>query len=108
MAAGTVLSAPPPWSSQITGWRIRGMATVESARGQGLGRLVLDALLEHVARHGGGVVWCHARVRAADFYHRAGFEARGVPFDLPGIGPHLCMWRTVEHARPHPDVTVPT
>jgi predicted GNAT family N-acyltransferase len=84
------------------------MATVESVRGRGMGRLVLDTLLEHVTRQGGGLVWCAARVGAAAFYQRAGFETRDAPFDLPGIGSHVHMWRTVEHAPFDREAAVPT
>jgi GNAT superfamily N-acetyltransferase len=102
VAVGTVLRAPPPWEPRrVDGWRVRGMATRPDARGQGLGGLVLHTLLDHVAAHGGGLVWCNARVPALGLYGRAGFVARGEVFDMPGIGPHMCMWRTVPpHATP--------
>jgi GNAT superfamily N-acetyltransferase len=96
VAVGTVLPEPPPWEpARSDGWRIRGMATRADLRGHGLGRLVLDALVDHVAARGGGVLWCNARVTATGFYRRAGFVTRGAVFDVPGIGPHHHMWRTV-------------
>jgi GNAT superfamily N-acetyltransferase len=99
LAVGSVVPSPPPWEpARSDGWRIRGMATRPSARGGGLGRIVLDTLLSHVARHGGGVVWCNARTGARGLYEDAGFVARGDAFDLPGIGLHLQMWRTVDPA----------
>ncbi len=104
-AVGTVLRGPPPWEPQrVDGWRVRGMATRPDARRQGLGGLVLHALLDHVAAHGGGLVWCNARVPALGLYHRAGFVARGEVFDLPGIGLHMCMWRTVARRAAPTDV----
>jgi GNAT superfamily N-acetyltransferase len=96
LAVGSVLPEAPPWAaSRSDGWRVRGMATRPSVRGQGLGRLVLDVLVGHVADHGGGLVWCHARTGALSFYRRAGFTTRGAVFDLPPIGPHRTMWRMV-------------
>jgi predicted GNAT family N-acyltransferase len=96
VAVGTVLPEAPPWEPQRHhGWRIRGMATRDEARRRGLGGLVLAALLDHVATRGGGLVWCNARVPARTLYARAGFIARGQVFDIPGIGPHIHMWRTV-------------
>jgi GNAT superfamily N-acetyltransferase len=98
VAVGTVLSEPPPWEPErVDGWRVRGMATRPDARRRGFGALVLDALIDHVAVHGGGLVWCNARVAARALYIRAGFVTRGRVFDLPGIGPHSHMWRTVGH-----------
>jgi predicted GNAT family N-acyltransferase len=38
-------------------------------------------------------VWCNARVDAAGFYRRYGFEAEGGVFDLLAIGPHVVMRR---------------
>ncbi len=77
------------------GWRIRGMATADGWRGKGVGAQVLDAALDHVESHGGGLVWCNARTPAKRFYERAGFEVIGEPWDDPEIGPHVRMWRAV-------------
>jgi GNAT superfamily N-acetyltransferase len=99
VSVGTVLREAPPWEpGRADGWRVRGMATRADARRRGLGRLVLDGLLEHVAAHGGGLVWCNARVPAQQLYARAGFVTRGGVFELPDIGPHLLMWRTVDRS----------
>jgi GNAT superfamily N-acetyltransferase len=96
LAVGVVLAEPPPWDpGRADGWRIRGMATRAAMRGQGLGRQVLDLLVGHVAGHGGGLVWCNARTPALGLYERAGFAPRGEVFELPEIGPHQVMWRTV-------------
>jgi GNAT superfamily N-acetyltransferase len=96
LAVGTVLPEASPWEPEVPAWRIRGMAAQERRRGEGLGKLVLEALIDHVSAHGGGVLWCNARIKASTFYQRAGFETRGDTFDLPGIGEHRQMWRLVE------------
>jgi ribosomal protein S18 acetylase RimI-like enzyme len=74
-------------------WRVRGMATAAGERGRGVGREVLDALLEHARVSGGTRVWCNARVPARSFYERAGFYVCSDVFELPKIGPHLVMER---------------
>jgi GNAT superfamily N-acetyltransferase len=74
-------------------WRVRGMATAPGERGRGVGRGVLDALLEHARANAGISVWCNARVPARSFYERAGFDACSVVFDVPPIGLHLVMER---------------
>jgi predicted GNAT family N-acyltransferase len=87
----------PPWQlSAPQAWRLRGMATSEELRGLGIGARVLDAVLAHVAVHGGGLLWCNARVPAVPFYSRAGFSTCGEPWMDPDIGPHVAMWRQVE------------
>ncbi|MGO9911434.1 MAG: GNAT family N-acetyltransferase [Acidimicrobiales bacterium] len=76
-------------------WRLRSMATRPDLRGTGIGAVVLDAAIEHIARLGGGVVWCSARTPALTFYERAGFATFGDVWVDELIGPHVMMWRTV-------------
>jgi predicted GNAT family N-acyltransferase len=77
------------------GWRLRGMATRDGFRGRGLGGALVEACIAHAQTSGGTMMWCNARLKAADFYRRYGFEARGEVFELPQIGPHLYMWRAL-------------
>lgn len=87
----------PPWEPSAEGaWRLRGMATTEDLRGRGIGARLLDAVLEHVASRGGGLVWCFARVPALRFYGRAGFVTRGEAWYDPDLGPHVAMWHQVK------------
>jgi len=89
----SVLPEPAPWGP--AGWRLRGMATDEAVRGRGVGSRLLAAVLDHVRDHGGGLLWCNARVRAVPFYERGGLRTRGEPWEEPLIGLHVVMWRTV-------------
>jgi predicted GNAT family N-acyltransferase len=82
---------PPPGSEDPRAFRLRGMAVAPADQGSGLGAELLRRCLEHAAREDASVVWCNARTRAARFYARHGFEARGEEFELPGIGPHYVM-----------------
>jgi len=82
-------------SSTAAAWRVRGMATRADLRGQGIGALVLDACVGHVGEHGGGFLWCNARVPARQFYARGGFAEWGEEFESYGIA-HVVMWRMVE------------
>lgn len=54
-------------------WQLRGMATAEDHRGEGIGSVVLAEAVAAVRRCGGTLLWCKARVTAADFYARHGF-----------------------------------
>jgi ribosomal protein S18 acetylase RimI-like enzyme len=76
-------------------WRLRGMATRDGFRGRGLGGALVQACVEHARASGGKEMWCNARLKAADFYRRHGFEVRGEVFELPEIGPHLYMRRAL-------------
>jgi predicted GNAT family N-acyltransferase len=84
--------APCPWRPMARSpWQLRGMATDAAVRGAGAGRLLVVEGLARVAARGGDLVWCDARVTAAGFYERMGFEVVTDEFEKPGIGPHLGM-----------------
>lgn len=74
-------------------FRVRGMATHPDHRGRGVGGHILRWALEEMRQAGSTLVWCNARMKAAPFYEREGFEAHGEAFELPGIGLHYVMWR---------------
>jgi predicted GNAT family N-acyltransferase len=96
VGTASVRREAPPWSQAETGaWRLRGMATAESRRGDGIGTEVMHAVVKHVADHGGGLLWCNARLPALSFYQRAGFASRGEAWDEAHIGPHIAMQRGV-------------
>ena len=83
--------ADGPWPA----WRLRGMATAPARRGTGVGAAVLQACIAHVSGHGGGELWCNARVPASGFYARYGFEVVSDEFEVEGIGPHRVMRREI-------------
>ncbi len=77
------------------GWRIRGMATAPAWRRRGVGAALLTAALAHVVAAGGTSVWCSARTPAVGFYERFGFGTVGDEYDVPDIGPHYLMERSI-------------
>lgn len=76
------------------------MAVEPCLRGRGLGSAVLLSLLDHVAVHGGGLVWCHARIAAKSLYERHGFVPKGEPFEDAVAGMQLFMSRAVSPKSP--------
>jgi YbgC/YbaW family acyl-CoA thioester hydrolase len=74
--------------------RIGRMAVARPLRGSGVGRAVLDALLQAARERGCREVVLHAQTSAAGFYRRAGFVARGPEFEEAGIA-HIEMTRTL-------------
>ena len=88
------------WPERTEAWRLRGMATEERLRSQGIGGRLLRRAIEHVTDAGGGLLWCHARVPAQAFYERAGFTAVGEAWEEPHLGPHVAMWLEVPGAVP--------
>lgn len=74
------------------------MATVERRRHEGVGRALVDAVVAHVAGHGGSHLWCNARLSAVAFYQAVGFTTTGEAWDVPVIGPHIAMSRAINRA----------
>lgn len=70
--------------------KIGRMAVLREWRGQGVGRTLLQALLEMACRQGLPAVSLSAQVQAIPFYQRVGFEAYGDSYLDAGI-PHRDM-----------------
>ena len=91
LATGRLLQEAPG-AAQAAG-RIGRMAVIQSLRGSGVGRAVLDALMQAAQARGDQEVRLHAQTSAQGFYARAGFVSIGAVFDEAGI-------EHVEMARP--------
>ncbi len=74
--------------------RIGRMAVSRVLRGAGLGRGILQALMQSAARRGDQELVLHAQRSAEGFYRGLGFAPRGEPFDEVGI-PHITMSTTL-------------
>jgi GNAT superfamily N-acetyltransferase len=82
-----------PEHPEIAGaWQLRGMATMPEVRGKGCGHALLKASLKYATDGGASVLWCNARIEAAEFYRKEGFEVIGPQFEIPDVGPHFRMW----------------
>ena len=74
------------------GYQIRGMATTEKYRRQGIGTKLLNFGLIYLREQRANYVWCNARKKAMKFYQDIGFEIVSPEFHIPGIGPHHAMY----------------
>jgi YbgC/YbaW family acyl-CoA thioester hydrolase len=74
--------------------KIGRMAVLAASRHSGVGRAVLDALLDAARARGDREAMLHAQISAVPFYERAGFTRRGPEFDDAGIA-HVEMLRSV-------------
>jgi YbgC/YbaW family acyl-CoA thioester hydrolase len=74
--------------------RIGRMASAQTVRGSGVGRAVLDALMQAARTRGDREVLLHAQTSASNFYARAGFTPRGPVFEEAGIA-HIEMTRAL-------------
>jgi len=74
--------------------KIGRMAVSSSSRHAGVGRAVLDALVDAARARGDRQAVLHAQLSALPFYERAGFVRRGADFDEAGIA-HVEMVRVL-------------
>jgi len=74
--------------------RIGRMAAIQTLRGSGVGRAVLDALMQAATARGDREVRLHAQTSAQGFYARAGFVPVGAVFEEAGIA-HIEMARSL-------------
>ncbi len=95
VGVASVFNEARPGYTNPRAWRLRGMATREQDRGQGIGGALLHACLDYIRAAGGTTLWLNARTTAAAFYSRFGFVVRGNVFDIEGIGPHVVMELTL-------------
>jgi YbgC/YbaW family acyl-CoA thioester hydrolase len=88
LATGRLITAGEPAGQA----RIGRMAVLRSMRGAGAGQQVLQALVDSAVGQGIGRVVLHAQCSARAFYAKAGFRPEGEVFDEVGI-PHITMVR---------------
>jgi predicted GNAT family N-acyltransferase len=70
------------------------MATVAARRNEGIGGLLLAAVVREVLACGGRLLWCQARDSAIRFYARHGFLGEGEHFVQAETGiMHQLMYR---------------
>ena len=72
--------------------RIGRMAVSQTVRGSGVGRAVLQALIDSARQRGDHEIVLHAQTSAQAFYARSGFSPRGSVFEEAGIA-HIEMAR---------------
>lgn len=103
LATATVYPEEPPSSyaplvllaKTLRPWRLRAVATDERRRSEGLGKLVLDRIIDYITEEESALLWCNARITAQRFYVREGFLTYGPIFDVEHIGKHIVMYKTI-------------
>ncbi|MHB8242006.1 MAG: GNAT family N-acetyltransferase [Solirubrobacteraceae bacterium] len=99
VGVASVMRDGHPVTPLLGDWRVRGMATSEEMRGRGVGAAMLARCEAHARSAGGGRLWCNARVRARGLYERGGLAVEGELFDIPSIGAHYLMSKTLDGSR---------
>lgn len=92
----TVMADGHPTSPRPGDWRVRGMATVEAMRNEGIGGAMLARGETHAREQAGTRLWCNARVGARTLYERIGMTVEGDVFEIAGIGEHYVMSKPLD------------
>ncbi|AXP47796.1 GNAT family N-acetyltransferase [Bacillus subtilis subsp. subtilis] len=88
-----------PLIKESPAYRLRGMATLEGYRDQKGGSTLIKHAEEKLAENGVQAVWCNARSHVKGYYSKLGWEVLGEPFEIPGIGTHIIMYKKLETSR---------
>lgn len=76
--------------------QLRGMAVDDNVQGKGIGRDLIRVALKTIKEENDyKVVWCNARTYALPFYKKLGFNVVGEEFEVPNVGPHFIMYKTL-------------
>lgn len=76
-------------------WQLFAMAVDAACRKRGVGRMLVEALIERVRASGGIGVWANSREEAVGFYQSLGFEQVGERFLGWNDIPHFLVLRPV-------------
>jgi len=77
------------------GYRLRGMATDPKFRRKSAATKLMKESFVLLKEKKCDVLWCNARLVAVEFYKSLGFKITGKIFDIPSIGPHYKMYKSV-------------
>jgi len=77
------------------GYRLRGMATHPKFRRKSAATKLMKKSFVLLKEKKCDVLWCNARLVAVEFYKSLGFKITGKIFDIPSIGPHYKMYKSV-------------
>ena len=87
------LDGRPVGTGRITSeGRIGRMAVLAECRGRGVGRAILDALIDIGRRDGAPRLFLSAQCHAIRFYEKSGFVAEGPVYQEAGIDHRHMVW----------------
>ena len=76
-------------------FQLRGMAVDERFRGKGVGKQLLDYAETKMFANDTRLIWCNVRTTAEIFYSKSNYKRIGDVFDVPDVGPHVLMYKTI-------------
>ncbi len=65
--------------------KIERMATKKEYRGRGIGKAILDFMIEEIKKLNPKKIFANCQVQAQDFYEKCGFKPASKPYDFEGV-----------------------
>lgn len=73
-------------------FKIERMAVKNTFRNKGIGKGLVNYIVNEIKKNNPGKIWMQAQVQAKEFYEKCGFKVTSEPYDLWDLGiPHLDM-----------------
>jgi predicted GNAT family N-acyltransferase len=76
-------------------YQLRGMAVKFSLRGFGIGTKLIDESESTLKSDKIDFIWCNSRKESVPFYLKNGFTQTGDYFDIPDVGSHILMYKSI-------------
>ena len=76
-------------------YQIRGMAVLENFRKYGLGKKLVEYSEDYLKQKNISLIWFNARESAVGFYQKSGYKIIGDLFNIPDVGIHYVMYKTL-------------
>ena len=92
---GSFFSQKNPNFIEVIQYRLRAMATLPIFQKKGAAKLLLEFAFQKLQNDSQNLLWCDARLIATRFYEKLGFISQGNPYEIPLIGTHYLMSKTI-------------
>ena len=73
------------------------MAVLENYRKEGFGKVLLIHCEQYCRNKNTNLIWFNARIEAIGFYEKMGYQKKGIPFEINGIGEHVLMFKNIRN-----------
>ena len=81
--------------SEENQYQIRGMAVLDEFQKKGFGEALLNYCENEIKLKKGNLIWFNARETAIGFYKKSGYKILGDRFEIPDVGPHYILFKTI-------------
>ena len=92
----TLVADQSPLFNDANQYRLRAMGVLEQYQGLHFGKQLLTYGVDFLKTKNTDRLWFNARILALNFYKNNGFNTIGNQFDIPEVGPHYTMHKSLK------------